>query len=87
MLAIKEVNMNKFIGKVMTLLMSTLLITPFLMSHHVMAHEGHDHSHLWAWLAHLVWAVSILAIAYIALLLVRSQMLNKLDKMESNDAL
>jgi len=57
------------------------------MNGNAMAHEGHDHSHQLAWVAHLVWAVSILAIGYIGYLFVKEKTQQNPHTTESNDAL
>ena len=75
--------MNKMFMKAISLLIAMLLF----FSIDVQAHEGHDHSHQLSWLLHAVWALSILALGYIAFLLVSSRMQSALKIKESNDAL
>lgn len=75
--------MNKILAKLMLL----LLLIPLLISPEVMAHEGHDHSYPYAWIANLVWLISIVAFGYIGILLTRAHVENKLSKMESENVL
>jgi hypothetical protein len=75
--------MNKILAKLMLL----LLLIPLLISPEAMAHEGHNHSHPYAWIAHLVWLISIVACGYISILLIRARFETKLRKMESDNVL
>ena len=70
--------MNKIQAKLMCLITFLLIVSP-----QVMAHEGHDHSHPYAWIAHLVWLISLVAIGYIGVLFVRSRFEAKSRKLES----
>jgi hypothetical protein len=71
--------MNKIAAKLMIFLITfSSLIGP-----QVMAHDGHDHSHPYAWIAHLVWFISIVAIGYIGVLFARSRVETKSRKTES----
>jgi len=75
--------MNKIIIKSLFI----LIISLFFISGNAMAHDGHDHSHPQAWIAHLVWAVSIFAVGYIGFLFIKSKAQHNSQAVESNDAL